>query len=126
MSFIKVEKFARFGDNGELRTLYCKLCGVVIGENQQRTIGFRTLPNGQKVERVLEGFLRNHLYMEIKIVFDDGSAHVTNGCKNCLTGDLGGEILAQLTSTDELEQKLKASNRKPLGIVEAVLGGGIV
>ena len=125
MSYVRATNFTRKAVGGELETLLCKLCGVVIGEKQQRTIGFRTAPNGQKVERIVESFTRNHLYCEIKILFDDGSAHVTNGCKTCMNGPLPVEVLDEITFVDEQEMNLEL-NRKAVEVVERKIGGGIV
>jgi hypothetical protein len=126
MKFVKVAKFARLNPDGQLERLQCKLCGTVIGEVQERTIGTRQRTNGRMVERVIETFTRNHLYTEVKIVYDDGSAHITNGCSRCLTGDLNEEQMDELTYTDEDDLGLKRSGRKPLAVVKALIGGGIV
>jgi hypothetical protein len=125
MSYVKAPNFVRYSSGGELEVLLCKLCGVVIGEKQHRTIGFRTAPNGQKIERIVENFVRNHLYCEIKIVYEDGSAHVTNGCKTCLNGPLSVEALDELTFVDEQDLKLSLG-RKAAEVVERKIGGGIV
>jgi hypothetical protein len=126
MSFVKVAKFARLTAEGQLDRLQCKLCGVVIGEVQQRPVGMRERPNGRIVERVVENFVRNHLYTEIKIAFEDGSAHVTNGCRNCLVGNLSEEKLNELTYTDEDDLQMTRTGRKPVGVIKTLIGGGIV
>lgn len=126
MSFVKMKDFVRLAQDGTIERLYCKLCGTIIGEVQHQTIGFRERPDGRLVERILEGFYRNHMYMEVKISFEDGSAHVTNGCKKCLMGDLSVEQLDELTQTDEEEQGLSISGRKSRAIVEQKFGGGIL
>ena len=125
MTFVKAANFARLGPGGELQTLLCKLCGTVIGEKQLRTVGFRTAPNGQKIERIVESFVRNHLYMEIKIAYDDGSFHVTNGCKKCLNGSLIVDILDDITFTDQKDLGLNLP-RRAVEVVEKKIGGGIV
>jgi hypothetical protein len=121
-----LEKFAQVGSDGELQRLQCKICGTVIGEKQQRTIGFRKAPDGRVIERIIEGFTRNHLYTEIKIIYDDGSAHVTNGCKNCLMGHLSVEALAELTAVDERDLKMVPRRGTPIEVVETKIGGGII
>jgi hypothetical protein len=121
-----LENFAQMGPDGTLERLQCKICGTVIGEKQQRTIGFRKAPDGRVIERIIEGFTRNHLYTEIKIIFDDGSAHVTNGCKTCLMGNLSVEALSELTSIDERDLKLSPRKGAVIEVVETKIGGGIV
>lgn len=125
MNFVRVQDFARLAPDGILERLQCKVCGAVIGEKQYRTIGFRTAPNGQKIERIVESFARNHLYYEIKIACEDGSAHVTNGCKNCLGGSLSVDLLDELLWTDEQDLGIKLG-RRSAEVVERKLGGGIV
>jgi len=126
MKYVKTRDFARLTAEGALDRLHCKMCGRIIGETQQRTVGFKERPDGRIIERIVESFTRNNLYMEVKIAFNDGSAHVTNGCSDCLSGNLGEEILAELTQADEEEQERPVSERKPIGVVKTRLGGGIV
>jgi hypothetical protein len=126
MSFVKITKFARFNADGVLERLQCKLCGDVIGEIQLRPVGRKQRPDGRIVEKIVENFTRNDQYTEIKIAFEDGSAHVTNGCKRCLTGQLSVEQLEALTYTDEDDLGMKRTGRKPMGVVKTLVGGGIV
>jgi hypothetical protein len=123
---LALRKFVTYGNDGQMAVLHCKICGVVIGEKQERTVGFRHGPDGRVIERVLEGFARNHLYMEIKITFEDGSAHVTNGCKNCLTGLTDGARLSELEQCDMEEQGLKARTVSAVEVIETKIGGGIL
>jgi hypothetical protein len=126
MSFVKYKNFVTKTPDGVLSRLQCKLCGTVIGEIQMRTVGFRERPNGRIVERIVENFTRNHLYSEIKIACEDGSAHVTNGCHKCLTGELSVEVLEELIQTDEEEQELSPSARKVTRVLKTLQGGGIL
>src|SRR5262245_852561 len=126
MSFVKVKKFAHFNADGSLERLQCKLCGDIIGETQQRPVGRRNRPDGRIVEKIVENFARNHKYTEIKIAYDDGSAHVTNGCKRCLTGDMAVEKLDEITQVDTEDLQLPPINRKAIGVVKLLVGGGII
>jgi hypothetical protein len=84
------------------------------------------MPNGQMIERVVEGFMRNHLYCEMKIEFEDGSQHVTNGCKDCLVGLKDAAILQELEECDMSEQKLKARSAGAIDVLEVKVGGGVL
>jgi len=126
MTIVKVADFAIMKPDGTLTRLHCKICGVVIGETGTRTLDRIRDPGGNIVERVMESFLRNDLYTEMKIAYDDGSAHVTNGCRTCLTTALTMDELAQLTRADEIDLELPHREGKPIAIVKIKAGGGIV
>jgi hypothetical protein len=51
--------------SGGVRRVFCKVCAYVIAEQRGRM------------------FWRSRLYSEMKIKFADGTAHVTNLCKEC-------------------------------------------
>lgn len=80
--------FAEYGSRGELLTLYCKVCGIVIGD---------IVPN--------VGFRRNSHYAELKMKCDDGSSHVTNGCKGCLSPSTPKRILTAMLAADMEDQR---------------------
>ncbi len=126
MNYVRVAKFATFSPDGNLELLQCKLCGTVIGEKQLRPIGYKERPDGRIVERIVENFVHNHMYTEVKILCSDGSAHVTNGCHNCLTGELSVEKLEELIQTDEEEQEREPSARTAVGVLKVKKGGGIL
>src|SRR5215813_11347863 len=126
MITIKAPDFAIIGPDGVMQRLLCKVCGVVIGERELRSLERKADPGGRLVERIVDGFIRNDLYTEMKIAYDDGSAHVTNGCKNCLTQALTLDDLAALTIADEIDLQLPHRTGKPIGIVKIMAGGGIV
>lgn len=122
---IAFPKFTEYSQEGELVRLRCKICGTVIGERAERSHGFKRLPDGRMIERISDQFHRNNLYCEIKISFEDGSAHVTNGCKNCLVGLTDGAILSELEQVDMTEQGFKPRTAIVLEVVEVKAGGGI-
>lgn len=122
---IAVRDFVIYDQDGGLSRLHCKICGVVIGERTMRPIGLRRLPDGRMIERVLESFSRNHLYCEVKMSFEDGSAHVTHGCKDCLTGLTDPALLVELEQVDMENMGLKSRNSPVLERVEFKVGGGI-
>lgn len=122
---LQFPKFVEYDQEGQLSVLRCKICGTVIGERAERSHGFKRLPDGRMIERISDQFHRNNLYCEIKIAFEDGSAHVTNGCKNCLVGLTDGAILSELEQADMLEQKLKPRTAIVAEVVEVKAGGGI-
>lgn len=86
--------FISYGPRGEVKTIYCKVCGVVIASTQMRPVG--PLPNAPKVPR----FTRHSNYGEIKIKFADDSQHVTHGCKSCITSGLDSQTLFDMYQAD--------------------------
>lgn len=92
-----------FGPGNRIEELFCKVCGSAIA-GMQSTIKGRRLDPATKQwieEHVLE-FRRFHNYAELKMQFEDGSYHVTNGCKTCLSGTLPIEKLHELHIADML------------------------
>ena len=69
---------------GVMRELHCKCCDDVIGKLVASDIPpiLREI-GGRKVLTVPTVFMRLPLYREIRILFDDGSAHVSNVCRCC-------------------------------------------
>lgn len=123
---IRVADFAQFGPAG-LERLYCKICGQIIGELLVRPLERQTTPDGRIIERNVEKFVRNSQYCEMKIAYDDGSSHVTNGCVQCFQGIQFDEYdLQKLTEVDEIDLKLAHRNGFPIGIMQIKPGGGII
>lgn len=54
-------------ERGSLQELYCKNCGAQIGGLNE-----------------INAFVRYRNYVELKLLFDDGSHHVTNICAGCV------------------------------------------
>jgi hypothetical protein len=125
---IKIEctDFARF-ENGILVRLYCKMCGTIIGELTNRPLERKLAPNGTIIERHTERFCRTADYCEMKIVYEDGSAHITHGCKSCLQGTQFDEYdLQRITEIDEVDLNLPHREAAPVGIAQIKVGGGII
>lgn len=96
-------KFAEYMPNGAIKWLYCKVCGAQIGRYEQDR----------------KGFVRNSMYAEVKIQFDDGSYHVTNGCKNCIKMSLAPDTLQEMYEAD-CEDAPSCSSGKGRMAVQAV------
>lgn len=79
---LKKPQYAIFGSRGEVVALYCKVCGVQIAHTDRR------------------GFRRSPSYIEAKLLCDDGSAHVTSGCRRCMSLALEPETLTQMLRAD--------------------------
>lgn len=114
--------FVTYGPRGEVKALFCKICGVNIAD---------TIPRpGPHVNSVpVMRFSRNALYAEIKFDFDDGSFHVTNGCKDCLKMNLTPAVLQQLYDADMVDALFlpKEEGVKPVHVLILDLtAGGIV
>lgn len=85
--------FVIYGPRGEVLTLYCKVCGTKIASTIPRPGPF---PGSVPVLK----FTRSNMYAEIKMECDDGSFHVTNGCKNCLSMQLRPSMLREMYKAD--------------------------
>jgi len=99
---------------------------MVIGELGTTPVGRYQDSLGRIIEKHVEAFTRNDFYTELKIAYEDGSFHITNGCKNCLHQSLTIDQLAQITEVDEDDLELPHRNGAPVGIMKIKLGGGIV
>lgn len=123
---IAVVDFAKF-EGSTLVRLHCKICGTIIGEMMARPMERGQTPDGRIVERFVERFCRLSNYCEMKIVYEDGSAHITNGCVSCLTKIKFDEFdLQRLTEVDEIDLGLPHRNGAPIGIMQIKPGGGII
>jgi len=96
---VKRSKFVRFGPNGELEELFCKMCGTAIGGMTEKVKG-RRFENGVWIEERILQFRRFHNYVELKMEFWDGSAHVTSGCRDCLGESLTSDQMYELHLAD--------------------------
>lgn len=116
MALIK-RNFVTYGPLGVVLALDCKICGARIASTQLR-------PNPGAGHTMK--FTRSNLYAEIKFELDDGSYHVTNGCKNCLGMGLTPDVLQELFDAD-MEDLGQKSGAKPLHVtVLDLTAGGII
>ena len=102
--------FAVYTQSGAIKWLYCKVCGAKIGHRDRM------------------GFVRTPDYAEVKIRFDDGSFHVTSGCKNCLSTKMDKRILQEMYEADCADDKnCRMGDRRPVEVVVVSYDqGGII
>jgi|SRR4249919_4089527 hypothetical protein len=101
MTFLKRPNYITYGDNYEIAEIFCKICGAAIGGLTSKMIGRRLDPATKKwIETEEVRFRRFGNYAELKIEFEDGSAHVTNGCSKCMHENLTPEELDALHQAD--------------------------
>jgi hypothetical protein len=86
--------------DGKVHSIQCKMCGATIADTVERTIGFEVNRRGERIRVVNRQLTYLPNYREIKIEFDDGSSHVTNGCANCLSEKLHPSILDEMHHAD--------------------------
>jgi len=127
---IKRPNFVLYGPNGEMEELFCKMCGTAIMGMNEQVKGRRMGPDGKWIEERILRFRRFHNYAELKMEFWDGSAHVTNGCRDCLHEGLTFDQMYELHVCDmEMDGTLHTKinrRRVPKGItVIRHDGGGI-
>lgn len=91
------KNFVDYGPKGQVLGLYCKLCGDAIAGVQARRVS--PVPGAAMAMK----FLRYSNYAEIKIAFNDGSHHVTHGCKKCLGTNMAPDVLQALYEADVLD-----------------------
>lgn len=93
-------KFVERSPQGHINALFCKLCGKKIGFRDRR------------------GFHRTDDYAEVKIRFDDGSYHVTNGCKRCLKMGMSLDAVQRMYEGDcQDDPSCRVSGRRPEAVV---------
>jgi hypothetical protein len=117
----------RVEGSAEMQSLSCKLCGSVIAEKLERPLGYEVDRQGNKTKVVTREFVRYPIYTEMRILFDNGSDHVTHGCANCMTVTLPPEVLDELHRADQEESpdgytELE-KQRYPIGVVHVKTGG---
>lgn len=110
---LKRPDFVTYDADGSLNRVYCKMCGVEIAGLVERPKG-----SGPKNSIMVTKFIRFPNYAEIKMEFDDGSFHVTNGCNVCLHEELSANDLLDLYLADCADQKTPVGSRKPIRVVE--------
>jgi hypothetical protein len=98
---IKRPQYVVFNDFGQIESMFCKLCGSEIGSIKDLTQGRRFDKSTKTwIEERIRQFRRNSNYAEMKIEFDDGSCHVTNGCRRCMQSSLDSDALNELHNAD--------------------------
>jgi hypothetical protein len=115
----------------QIEELFCKVCGSAIGGMTSQVKGrrFESATKTWIEEHVLE-FRRFHNYAELKMQFEDGSYHVTNGCRTCLSATLIPEQLHELHIADmEVEDMIYPGQeehmaRIPVSAVAIRIDGG--
>lgn len=96
---IRCPDFVRYV-NGALSEIMCKLCGTVIAGTTTSVESKGLDRNGVMVETRVKHFQRFHNYAEIKILFTNGTAHVTNGCSACISESMAPDILQEMYEAD--------------------------
>lgn len=82
----KEELCVKFDERGSIREVKCKGCGVKIaGMMISDAEPLQVMMGGRLTPVVPMEFVHLQNYAEATVEFDDGSAHVTNGCKTCIT-----------------------------------------
>jgi hypothetical protein len=124
-------KYVLFGPDGKIEEIFCKVCGSAIAGMRSRIIGTRFDSVTNKwIETEVRQFSLLPNYTEIKMQFKDGSYHVANGCRSCLSAPLTPEQLHELHIADmELDDMIypgKADHmaRVPVGVVAIRYDGG--
>ena len=101
--FVKCRRYVRKNEVGELLSLQCRRCGDIIADTVDRPVGYEVNRRGERLKIVRRQLTRGPNYAEIKILFDDGSYHVANGCKRCFKIDLLPAVLDEIHEADWVE-----------------------
>lgn len=114
--------------SSETEAISCKICGTVIAEKMERIVGYEMDRAGNRTKVISRQFVYLPTYTEIKITFDDGSNHVTNGCSICMHDKLRPEVLEEIHRADQEQSPdgytERERQRHPIGVVGIVKGGG--
>jgi|SRR5262245_35642540 len=118
---VKCPNFVVKNPNGSVRSLQCKLCGIVIADTVDRIRGYERTRSGQLVKVVERQLTRFTNYREIKIAFDDPLYyHVTHGCADCFHIHLEPDVLAELHAADQAESPdgftAREMSKTPIGV----------
>lgn len=126
--FVKRPNYVTYGEDKSVEEIFCKVCGSPIAGMRARSAGRRLTRDRQWVELVEIRFRRLSNYTDLKIQFEDGSYHVTNGCKNCLSENLTIEQMTELHVADMLLEDWPGRDlqitRVPLQVVAIRRDGG--
>lgn len=131
---LKCPDYVQFDSFGNIEHIVCKLCGTTIAGMQDMEQG-KELDKKTKtwIKTVVRQFRRFPNYAEVKIEFEDGSAHVTNLCDRCAQENIEPDILKAIYNADiDMEEKQGNKHtallrkRVPSRVVTISLGGGII
>ena len=101
---VKCPNFIQKDASGVLKSIQCKLCGIVIADTIDRIRGYEQTRGGQLIKVVQRQLTRFANYREIKIAFEDPNYfHITHGCDKCLTLNLSLAKLQELHMADQEE-----------------------
>lgn len=87
---------------GRVLELYCKACGRQTAATEMRP------KNAQPGAPLVPKFMRNNMFAEVKMEFPAQdeyhlpSYHVTNACRDCISGDMDLELLYEMYLADLL------------------------
>ncbi len=128
--YVKRPNFVIKDTDGTMKELLCCCCGTVIAGKAPRVVGRRQTRDNRWIETVAIEFRRYSNYAEVKIQFLDGSYHVANGCRKCLTENMVPEKLHEIHMADMLHEDMqfpgreKMMERIPLSAVAVRSDGG--
>lgn len=127
-TYVQRPRYVLQGPMGDILELFCKICGSAIAGKRTQVTGRRRTMTGEWIEDHLQTFVRFNNYGEIKIEFEDGSFHVTNGCSQCLNINLAPDVLFELHNADmDVEESIGgeiARTKTPLRVVAIRTDGG--
>lgn len=109
-----------FDKMGGIQKIFCKVCGSGIAGTTERPRG-----SGPMADQMVERFMRFPNYVEAKFEFDDGSFHVTSGCRDCVHAGIDRQTMLELYQADMAEMKMPAGDRTPIQVIAVKPGGGI-
>lgn len=100
-TFVRCPTFIRHAAmGGGIEEILCKVCGTVIAGNTELVTHRGPDRAGNIIEQRTRQFIRFQNYAELKMLFRDGSHHVTNGCTNCLSEGLDPWQMRELLRAD--------------------------
>lgn len=119
----RAKNFIEYDSDGAIKRMFCKICGTAIAGTTYRPKG-----SGLKIDQLVEKFIRFPVYAEMKLECNDGSFHVTHGCKDCITTMQPIAVLRELWRSDlEEAGMVPPLGVEPLGVVAIdTTGSGIV
>lgn len=115
--------FIEYDTDGSIKKMFCKICGTPIAGTVYRPKG-----SGLKIDQLVEKFIRFPVYAEMKMECNDGSYHVTHGCKDCITTMQPIKVLRELYISDMEEAGMAIPpGVEPIGVVAIdTTGSGLV
>jgi len=127
-TWVQRPDYVIFDSEGNIKEMFCKVCGDVIAAHEDRLKERKVGWGGKIIEVRQARFTRKNNYCELKMEFQDGSAHVTNGCTKCLHPNLSTDQLYELHRADLLldggQHTVRNLQRVPIEAVAIRQGGG--